>query len=208
MAVIRDVMPAFELYQPASVEAALDLLDRHGASAWILAGGLDSFDWLKDRIKRLSVVLDLSGIADLKGVRQRRRARDRRDDNADRGRAASAGAAALRHPDEGGRGRCISADSQSGNNRRQRVAGHAMLHIVPAGRVIAPEATSATPTRRLPSIASTRYLNADRCVAVNPSDTSPALIALQAEMVIRSGEGERVVPAESISSARGPTSRA
>ena len=38
--------------------------------------------------------------------------------------------------------------------------------------------------------------NADRCVAVNPSDTSPALIALQAEMVIRSGEGERVVPAE------------
>ena len=39
-------------------------------------------------------------------------------------------------------------------------------------------------------------LDADRCVAVNPSDTSPALIALQAEMVIRSRDGERVVPAE------------
>ena len=39
-------------------------------------------------------------------------------------------------------------------------------------------------------------LNADRCVAVNPSDTSPALIALQAEMVIRGRDGERVVPAE------------
>ncbi len=28
------------------------LLDQHGTDAWVLAGGLDSFDWLKDRIKR------------------------------------------------------------------------------------------------------------------------------------------------------------
>jgi xanthine dehydrogenase YagS FAD-binding subunit len=39
-------------------------------------------------------------------------------------------------------------------------------------------------------------LGADRCVAVNPSDTSPALIALEAEMVIRSRDGERIVAAE------------
>jgi xanthine dehydrogenase YagS FAD-binding subunit len=39
-------------------------------------------------------------------------------------------------------------------------------------------------------------LEADRCVAVNPSDTAPALIALGAEMVIRSVAGERVVAAE------------
>jgi CO/xanthine dehydrogenase FAD-binding subunit len=70
MPVIRDVMPAFELFQPTSIESALELLDRHGGSAWVLAGGLDSFDWLKDRIKRPSVVVDLSGIAELKGVRQ------------------------------------------------------------------------------------------------------------------------------------------
>ena len=50
MAVIRDMMPAFELFQPASVDDALALLDRHGTDAWVLAGGLDSFDWLKDRI--------------------------------------------------------------------------------------------------------------------------------------------------------------
>ena len=37
---------------------------------------------------------------------------------------------------------------------------------------------------------------ADRCVAVNPSDTAPALIALDAQMVIRSSSGERVVSAE------------
>jgi xanthine dehydrogenase YagS FAD-binding subunit len=52
MSVIRDVMPAFELFQPASVADALSLLDRHGATAWVLAGGLDTFDWLKDRVNR------------------------------------------------------------------------------------------------------------------------------------------------------------
>jgi xanthine dehydrogenase YagS FAD-binding subunit len=38
--------------------------------------------------------------------------------------------------------------------------------------------------------------DANRCVAVNPSDTAPALIALDAKMVIRSTKGERVVDAE------------
>jgi xanthine dehydrogenase YagS FAD-binding subunit len=39
-------------------------------------------------------------------------------------------------------------------------------------------------------------LHAERCVAVNPSDTAPALIALDADFVIRTGKGERVIPAE------------
>jgi xanthine dehydrogenase YagS FAD-binding subunit len=39
-------------------------------------------------------------------------------------------------------------------------------------------------------------LEQDRCVAVNPSDTAPALVALEAQMVIRSRSGERVVNAE------------
>jgi xanthine dehydrogenase YagS FAD-binding subunit len=39
-------------------------------------------------------------------------------------------------------------------------------------------------------------LGADRCVAVNPSDTAPALIALDAKMVVRTARGERVVDAE------------
>ena len=51
MAVIRDVMPVFELFQPASVDDALTLLEQHGTDAWVLAGGMDSFDWLKDRLE-------------------------------------------------------------------------------------------------------------------------------------------------------------
>jgi len=38
--------------------------------------------------------------------------------------------------------------------------------------------------------------DADRCVAVSPSDTAPALVALDAKMVIKSSKGERVVSTE------------
>src|SRR5260370_6889315 len=69
MAVIRDVMPAFELFQPVAAGDAQKLLQQHGSDAWVMAGGLDSFDWLKDRIKKPKAVVDLSGIAELKGVR-------------------------------------------------------------------------------------------------------------------------------------------
>src|SRR6202790_5178499 len=69
MAVIRDVMPAFDLLQPPSASDAQNLLAQHGRDGWALAGGMDSFDWLKDRIKKPKVVVDLSGIAELKGVR-------------------------------------------------------------------------------------------------------------------------------------------
>ena len=37
---------------------------------------------------------------------------------------------------------------------------------------------------------------ASRCVAVSPSDTAPALVALEAKMVIKNSKGERVVDAE------------
>jgi len=39
-------------------------------------------------------------------------------------------------------------------------------------------------------------LDAERCVAVNPSDSAPALIALDAKFVMRTPRGERVVDAE------------
>jgi xanthine dehydrogenase YagS FAD-binding subunit len=39
-------------------------------------------------------------------------------------------------------------------------------------------------------------LHAERCVAVNPSDTAPALIALDAKFVLLTRKGERVVDAE------------
>src|SRR3990172_3976705 len=70
MAVIHDTMEAFELFQPASLEDALALRRRYGKVSWAYAGGLDSLDWFKDRIKRPEVVIALGGIAELKGVRE------------------------------------------------------------------------------------------------------------------------------------------
>src|SRR5262245_24005196 len=68
MAVIHDMMPAFDLFQPASLDDALGLLATHGADAWVMAGGMDSFDWLKDRIRKPKVVVELGAIDALKGV--------------------------------------------------------------------------------------------------------------------------------------------
>ncbi len=51
----RDMMSAFELYQPDSVEGAVELLSKFGKDGWALAGGNDSFDWFKDRIKTAEV---------------------------------------------------------------------------------------------------------------------------------------------------------
>src|SRR5215203_3696730 len=70
MAVIRDVMPVFELFPPTSVDASLTLLETHGADAWALAGGMDSFDWLKDRAHRVPVEVDLRQGAELRGIKE------------------------------------------------------------------------------------------------------------------------------------------
>jgi xanthine dehydrogenase YagS FAD-binding subunit len=197
MAVIRDVMPAFELYQPASIDAALELLDRHGSSAWILAGGLDSFDWLKDRIKRPSLVIDLSAIAELKGIRQR-------GDGLEIG-AMTTLTEVVRHPLINERYSILLKAAEAAASPQIRNQGtiggnvtqdtrcwyyRAGWSCYRAGGNIC-YADTPTAINREHAI-----LGADRCVAVNPSDTSPALIALEAEMVIRSRDGERIVAAE------------
>src|ERR1700752_3436086 len=67
---IRDMMPNFELLQPAKLADALMLLDRRGADIWKMAGGNDSLDWFKDRVNRPKAVMDLGGISELKAIRE------------------------------------------------------------------------------------------------------------------------------------------
>src|SRR6187402_3779040 len=197
MAVIRDVMPVFELFQPANVTDALALLDRHGSDAWILAGGLDTFDWLKDRSKRTNVVIDLSQVNELRGIKEV-------DGGLEIG-ALTTLTEVVRHPgvrekfgllaeaaelvaspqirNQGTVGGNVSQDTRCWYYR----AGWSCYR---AGGNIC-YADTPTAVNREHAI-----LGADRCVAVNPSDTAPALIALDAQMVIRSARGERVVEAE------------
>src|SRR5436309_6756580 len=197
MAVIRDVMPAFELFQPASIDDTVKLLDRYGSDAWVMAGGLDSFDWLKDRTKRANVVVDLSQVNELRGVKE-----------VNGGLEIGAGTTLteiVRHPavrekfgilmeaaelvaspqirNQGTIGGNVSQDTRCWYYRSgwscYRAGGNICYADTP------------TAINREHAI-----LEQDRCVAVNPSDTAPALIALDAHLVIRNARGERVVAAE------------
>ncbi len=197
MAVIRDVMPAFELFQPASVADALNLLDRYGSDAWVFAGGLDSFDWLKDRIKRPKYVVDLGSIAELQGIRET-------------GGGLEIGAMTtltdvVRHPAIRERYAILTEAAESAASPQIRNQGTIGGNVSQdtrcwyyrsgwscyrAGGNICYADTPEAINREH------AILGADRCVAVNPSDTAPALITLGASMVIRSASGERVVDAE------------
>jgi xanthine dehydrogenase YagS FAD-binding subunit len=197
MAVIRDVMPAFELFQPAGVDETLGLLDRYGADAWIMAGGLDSFDWMKDRIKRPSVVIDLSQMTDLRTISEA-------DGGLEIG-ALTTLTDVARHPvvrerfgllaqaaelvaspqirNQGTLGGNVSQDTRCWYYRSGWSCYRAGGNIC--------YADSPTAVNREHAI-----LGASRCVAVSPSDTAPALVALGAEFVLRSRSGERVLAAE------------
>ncbi len=197
MAVIRDVIPAFELFQPTSVDDALSLQSRHGAKAWVLAGGLDSFDWFKDRIKRPEVVIDLSQVQELRGVRPS-------GDGVEIG-AMTTLTEVVRHPmirakfsilpdaAEAAASPQIRNQGTIGGNVSQDARCWYYRGGWPCYRAGGNICYADTPTGLNREHA---IFDADRCVAVNPSDTAPALIALDAKMVIRTPKGERVVNAE------------
>ena len=197
MAVIRDTMPAFELFQPASTEAAVDLLGQHGKDGWVLAGGIDSFDWFKDRIIRPKVVVDLGGVESLKQIRST-------------GDGLEIGAMAplievIRHPEIRAKYSMLAAATKAAASpqiRNQGTIGGNVLQdtrcwyyrdgwtCYRAGGNIC-YADTPTAMNREHCI-----LGASRCVAVSPSDTAPVFVALDAKMVVRNSGGERVVDAE------------
>src|ERR1700729_2116247 len=197
MAVIRDIMPAFELYQPTSTADTVALLAQCGPDAWVMAGGLDSFDWLKDRIKRPKVVIDLSQVSELRGVREVNGGLEigamttltevvRHPMVRAKYSILSTGAESAASPqirNQGTIGGNVSQDARCwyyrGGWKCYRAGGNICFADTPEGR------------NREHAI-----LHADRCVAVNPSDTAPALIALDAKFVINTSKGDRVVDAE------------
>lgn len=197
MAVIRDIMPAFELFQPASIDEALGLLETHGADAWVMGGGMDSFDWLKDRTKRVSTVVDLSQVGELRGIKEA-------NGGLEIG-AMTTLTEVVNHPAVKDQFRILSEAAEvvaSPQIRNQATLGGNVSQdtrcwyyrsgwsCYRAGGNIC-YADTPTAINREHAI-----LQQDRCVAVSPSDTAPALIALDAEFVIRRKGGERVVKAE------------
>lgn len=191
-----DTMPAFELFQPASVADALSLLGRYGKDGWVMAGGQDSLDWFKDGVKSPKAVVDLGQIAALRGIRKW-------NDGLEIGalttltqvstdaqvqarfRVLAQAARKVATPqirNQGTLGGNVSQDTRcwyyrSGLNC-YRAGGNTCYADTP------------TAINREHCL-----FEADRCVAVSPSDTAPALIVLDARMAIRNAKGEREVNA-------------
>jgi xanthine dehydrogenase YagS FAD-binding subunit len=190
-------MPDVQLYQPAAVEDALNLADRFQNEGWLLGGGQDTYGWLKDRAKHPKALIDLNGIEALKGIRAT-------DDGIEIGAAttlrdiirdalitsdysiladAASKVASPQIRNVGTLGGNLVQDTRCWYYRRGLACYRAGGNICYAG---GPQAMN-----REHSI-----FGASRCVAVSPSDTATALVALDASMVVQSVDGQRKVSAE------------
>lgn len=191
------MMRTFSLLQPDSLDNALALADKHAENGWLLAGGQDSLDWFKDRAKSPEVVIDLGGLEDLRGIREsgdsveigalttltdiagNEMLRERFGLLCD----AAAHVASPQIRNVGTIGGNVAQDTRCWYYRAgmdcYRAGGSVCYADTPEGQ------------NREHCL-----FGANRCVAVSPSDTAPALVALDASMVIRNADGERVVAAE------------
>ena len=193
----HDVMPNMELYQPVQVEDALEIADRLADRGWLVGGGQDTFGWLKDRAKDVDALIDLSAIESLRGIRET-------TDGVEIGALttlteivnsgvlknsyslltdAASVVASPQIRNIGTLGGNVSQDVRCWYYRRglscYRAGGNLCYADTPEGM------------NREHAL-----FDASRCVAAGASDTSSALVALEASMVIQNSGGERVVSAE------------
>lgn len=199
---IRDVMPAFQLFQPITVDEALGVLQRYGREAWVLAGGLDSLEWFKNRIQWPKApypraMVSLEGIEELKGVRSG-------PDGLEIG-AMTTLAEVAEHPEVAGSyGVLATAAAQvaSPQIRNQGTIGGNVAQDSRCwyyrGGFDCYRAGGNTCYADTPTAMNHDHclFGADRCITVNSSDVAPALIALDARVVVRDSRGEREVPIE------------
>src|SRR4030081_2094862 len=164
---------------------------------WDCWSGTVSFDWLKYGSKRVAVVVDLSQIAALRGIKEvdggfeigalttltevTQHAGIREKFGILSEAAGLVASPQIRN--QGTLGGNVSQDTRCWYYRGGWTCYRAGGNIC--------YADTPTAVNREHAI-----FDADRCVAVNPSDTAPALLALDAQMVIRGPKGERVVDAD------------
>ena len=192
-----DVMPEVQLYQPVELGDALNLADELGEDGWLLGGGQDTYGWLKDRAKQPTAMIDLNGIEALRGIRDTNDGieigaattlRDIiRDEHINRDYSLLAQAAnRVASPqirNVGTLGGNLSQDARCWYYRRGLACYRAGGNTCYAD---GPEAMNREHA----------IFDASRCVAVSPSDTATALVALEATMVAERVSGRRIIAAE------------
>ena len=193
----RDMMPSFELYQPDTLEGALKLSKDLDKDGWLVAGGQDSYDWFKDRAKRPGALVDLSGIAALKGIREK-------DGGLEIG--------ALSTLTEIAESEVVKSKYTVLARAAARVASPQIRNAATLGGNLCQDARcwyyragvdcyragGNTCYADTPQGQNREHclFGASRCIAVTPSDTAPAVVALEGTLVIAGPQGERVVAAE------------
>jgi len=193
----HDVMPNMELYQPVQVEDALEIASRFADRGWLVGGGQDTYGWLKDRAKEVDALIDLSGIESLRGVRET-------DDGIEIG--------ALTTLTEVINNEIIQQRYSLLSDAAKQVASPQIRNIGTLGGNVSQDVRCWYYRRGLSCYRAGGNLcyadtpqgmnrehalfDSSRCVAAGTSDTAPALVALDASMVIRNSTGERVVSAE------------
>lgn len=193
----HDVMPEMSLYQPVRVEDAIGIANQFADRGWLVGGGQDTYGWLKDRAKTADALIDLKGIESMRGVKE---TADGIEIGAlvtlteitmnplikERYSLLAQAAGRVASPQIRNVGTIagnVSQDVRCWYYRRglncYRAGGNLCYADTPEGM------------NREHAI-----FNASRCVAVTPSDTGPALVALEAQMLIQNASGQRVVSAE------------
>ena len=194
---MKDMIPGFELIQPASIEGALNLLEEYGENGWALAGGMDSLGWFKNRGKRPEAVIDLEGLDALKGI-------DETADGIEIGALTTLTEIEL-NPLIRERFWLLAEAASKVASPQIRNAGTLGGNLCQDTRcwyyrygVSCYRAGGNTCYAAAPEALNREHaiFGASRCVAVSPSDTATALVALDAEMVVRNSSGERVIKAE------------
>jgi xanthine dehydrogenase YagS FAD-binding subunit len=197
VATSHDVMPDIDLYQPTDEENALALASTLGEDGWLLAGGQDTYGWLKDRNKSPTAMIELTKIDAWKGIRETADGieigalttlREIIDNPLIQSRygVLSTAASRVASPQIRNVGTLagnLAQDARCWYYRRGLDCYRAGGNICYAD---APESLNREHA----------IFGQSRCVAVSPSDTAPALVALDATMVISSERGQRTVAAE------------
>ncbi|HIF76029.1 MAG TPA: xanthine dehydrogenase family protein subunit M [Porticoccaceae bacterium] len=197
VATSHDVMPDIELYQPTDEENALALANTLGADGWLVGGGQDTYGWLKDRNKNPAAMIELTQIDAWKGIKEIADGieigavttlTDIANNPLVQSRYALLATAAgkVASPqirNVGTLGGNLIQDARCWYYRRgldcYRAGGNICYADSPEG------------LNREHAL-----FGASRCVAVSPSDTAPALVALDATMVVASSSRERLIPAQ------------
>ncbi len=197
MAISHDVMPSVELYQPASEEDALSIAKKQGKDGWLVGGGQDTYGWLKDRAKSPAAMIEITHIDAWKGIKEI-------DSGVEIGATTTLSEIAA-HPLIRSRYNLLATAANKVASPQIRnigtIAGNVCqdtrcwyyrrgLDCYRAGGNLC-YADSPEGLNREHAL-----FGASRCVAVSPSDTAPALVALDASMVISSEGSQRVVKAE------------